>query len=280
MMLLSLLIFKNKPNKKHITKLYSIAMLPLISAASFLFASGCHHVSAPYSVSTLPTATPSVTSAYVTPTPSPKSKALSKNPVYEFYSEYDTDVETRYSSLICALTSANTIQSLDALIQLSEHDEQLNKARVTAGLLIGCSFEGLPDSICGPIPGSGTIENQNGKCQFDFFYDDGAMLAGTLDGETLSFTMTDAQSNPLFSALLCRRGNVWLSCVSKLTSRSILCFDDGSRFAILATPIATSSTTTDIFDASQSLTWDSLMAGYSDTLVFNDKAYTDPVDEP
>lgn len=162
----------------------------MLSFAVFLMG-GCEAADEIHKLLNEPSPSPSatVTSSPGTTAPAPVPAAsetpFSVNPLYGFYNEFQSAGQNASHSLIEALSSENTAQSLQLSLTLSAHLIALSDIGATiCRLFPGDGGAGYSGTIEGAANGSGTMgASENNDYTFTFTYNGGTLLIGEFTGD-------------------------------------------------------------------------------------------------
>ncbi len=190
--------------------------------------------------------------------------AIQQNPVAGLYGAYTAGTSDGLCRLELMLVQANTLDALDALISIYEHNAQLSCVMVSCGRLTSASADansGFSDTLIGAANGSGSITYaSSGAAILSFVYDDGRTLTGKLITSILFFRITDADGAVLLDAYITQGNGEWLSCVEENGLRSVLCCGDEARFVCF--PLTESDFS--VAEYARKLTWERLLEGHLD----------------
>jgi hypothetical protein len=163
----------------------------MLSFAVFL-TGGCEAADEIHKLLNEPSPSPSatVTSSPGTTAPAPVPAAsetpFSVNPLYGFYNEFQSAGQSASLSLIEALSSENTAQSLQLSLALSAHLIALSDIGATiCRLFPGDDGAGYSGTVEGAASGSGTMgASENNDYTFTFTYNGGTLLIGEFTGDS------------------------------------------------------------------------------------------------
>lgn len=121
-----------------------------------------------------------------TETPVSSDSTLSGSPVKRLYTQYALETALALKRFYAYLSATNDLDALETTLLLSEHSAYLNKGKVSAGRL---SEDGSSTPLIGAARGLGAIEypdeTDQSYCEFYFNYDDGRVMEGICDANTL-----------------------------------------------------------------------------------------------